>query len=541
MPAGRPKKVALTLHASLRGVASAALAEVTSITWPCTRYQTDPVAFFRDILGVDPWSRQRDILEGVRDHGRVAVRSGHRVSKSNTVAGLALWNYCAFPESRTILTSTTARQVDGILWREIRKMKMQSGVCADCRRAQYSGQRPCPHSAVITGEIGDLARTGLKSPDFREILGFTAKDAEAIQGIAGKNLLFVCDEASGIPQQIFEGLSGNLAGGGRIVLTGNPTKTDGEFFDAFHNKSGFYHTLTISSEESPNVVANRIVIEGLATREFVESRKEEWGENSALYRVRVKGEHALHESGRIFSLHTIAEAERAWHVAPDDGRLFVGVDTAGESGKGDDIIMAPRRGKKVLRLHRFSGLDADGHLIQVLSLITQYRRDREIKPVVVIDAEGSVGAKVAARFRVFVEQNPDAFELVCVYASNRALREPSVYDRVRDELAANLARWLLDGGAIPEDRKLAAELHVWEWRSNAGNGRIKLWPPKDDVRKAGMLNRSPDRYDAVALSCWEPLRLQEASVSGDAQQRPQEVVHVTLDPYVGADAWQRQE
>src|SRR5204862_354817 len=145
----------------------------------------------------------------------------------------------------------------------------------------------CPHSVVIEEEPGELARTGLKSVDFREIVGFTAREAEAVAGISGRNLLYILDEASGIPDEIYEAIEGNRAGGARVVLLGNPTKTTGEFFDAFHAKARFYKTITVSSEQTPNVVTGRDEIPGLATRAWIEEKREEWRPDSALYKVRV--------------------------------------------------------------------------------------------------------------------------------------------------------------------------------------------------------------------------------------------------------------
>ena len=51
----------------------------------------DPVTFARVVLGVTCWSRQREFLRAVARHPRVAVRSGHKVSKSTSLAILALW------------------------------------------------------------------------------------------------------------------------------------------------------------------------------------------------------------------------------------------------------------------------------------------------------------------------------------------------------------------------------------------------------------------------------------------------------------------
>jgi len=476
------------------------------------QFRADPIGFFRRILGVVPWARQAEIIEAIWEHDRVACKSGHKVSKSNTAAGVALGFYSSFDDARVIMSSTTSRQVDQILWREVKMLRARGGRCVECKEAGRD-ERPCPHSALIEGDIGELARTGLKSADFREIVGFTAKEGEAVAGISGRRLLYIVDEASGVPDEIFEAIEGNRAGGAKILLLGNPTRTQGYFFDAFHEKKAFWHCITISSEESPNVVEGREVIPGLATREWIEEKKEEWGEDSPLYRVRVKGEFATREDGRIFSIHAIEQAEQLWHdksiaVA---GRLFLGVDPAGATGTGDESAFAARRGKKVLELVTKRGLTEEGHLVWIVGMLTRLRQPREI-PVVVVDREGGIGSKLAVLLRSYADEHKTSLVLVSVRASDRAVRQPVVYDRMRDELAANLEAWFRDGGAIPEDTRLEGELHELEWEPQA-NGRVKI-TRKTQLRKA--LGRSPDRYDAVALCAWEPLSLSDESPVDDA-------------------------
>lgn len=518
----------------------------SNVRFPNTRYQADPVRFAREVLGVQPWHKQIEILEAVRDHRRVAVKSGHKVSKSHTAGIVALWFYCSFPDARVIMTSTTARQVDQILWRELRMMRARSGRCLDCKADDPEGLRipkPCPHSATIEGELGDLARTGLKAPDFREIVGFTAREAEAVAGISGSNLLYILDEASGIPPIIHEAIAGNLAGGGRVLLLGNPTRNEGEFFDAFHSKARFHKCITVSSEETPNAKTGRVIIPGLAERAWILEKQDEWGIDSALYAIRIKGEFAINEAGRIFSVYTIEQAEIRWHTTPEAGRLYIGVDPAGESDTGDEIMFAARRGLKHLSFHPHRGISADMIVTHLTRLITELRLPREV-PVIVIDAEGPIGMKVSRKLADYLDQYPNAFELVRVYASNRAVREPQNFERVRDELAANLETWFRDGGAIVEDAKLAAELHAFEWIEQS-NGRLKA-TGKDVIRR--LLGRSPDRYDALALCAWEPLSLRTADTATprDDAGRParpgvmaseHDEREQVFDPYAATDIW----
>jgi hypothetical protein len=45
-----------------RRAADLALAELDSVRWPSTKYQTDPVGFARDILGLELWDRLEEVL-----------------------------------------------------------------------------------------------------------------------------------------------------------------------------------------------------------------------------------------------------------------------------------------------------------------------------------------------------------------------------------------------------------------------------------------------------------------------------------------------
>lgn len=544
-------------------------AEASSIRWPTDRYRRDPVGFAREILGQDPWEKQCEILEAIRDHDRVSVTSGHKIGKSHTAGMAAYWFYGSFPDARVVMSSTTARQVDEILWREIRKMKARAGVCLDCKRraAKLSSIErsrlpvPCPHSALIDGKIGEVARSGLKAPDLRQIVGFTARDPEAVAGVSGENILYIVDEASGVDDVIFEAIEGNRAGGAKILLFSNPTKTEGEFFESHHDKAlqfekdgspvldangrqkGFYFAITVSSEDTPNARTGKKLIPGLATREWIEEKKLEWGEDSALYNVRVRGKFALNESGKIISLHLLGQAEERWNETPDDGRLCIGLDPAGPGEAGDETVFAVRRGMKLVALYPKSALDEDAIARELMVILREHRRPREPKPLVTVDREGSVGAKVYGKLcavAAAIKVDEKQFELVGVRSSERAIAEG--YDRIRDELWANLARWLRDGGALLEDAKLEKELHAPSWEPVPGN-KVKA-TPKSELKK--ILGRSPDRGDAVCLSVWDgrPELLDEDDEDPDDLEALSAANNAyagdgMLNPYDGLDVWGR--
>lgn len=480
------------------GLVTSALASLRSATAHTREwYRTHIVEYFDEVLGVTLTPQQAELARAVQDHDRVAGRSGRRTGKSTDDAGIALWWYDCF-DGRCIMTSATARQVDSILWREVTLLRARA-------------KRP------IEGSIGVLARTGLRDGTGREIVGFTAREGEAMQGFAASArnpLLFIVDEASGVEQAVFDAIEGNRAGGGKILLTGNPTKTSGEFFDAFHSKkrnledpaSTGYVCVHLSTEE-----AAKHNVPGLATPEYVRERAAEWGTDSPLYKVHVQGEFAIAEDGRIFTLELIEKSKRRWAEneggPPTTGRLQIGVDPAGPGGAGDESAFAARRGDRILQLIARRGLTPDGHVAMVLGMAKELG---DGVPLVALDREGPVGALVLEAF-LSARERGARFELMPIRSSDRARRRPLEFERVRDELAANLHDWMRRGGQIPEDTQLDGELHSLEWETQV-TGRLKL-TRKDKIRRE--LGRSPDRYDAVALACWERARWLDDLPAGD--------------------------
>lgn len=520
--------------------------ELEGDSWYFDKYRDDILGFAIDVLGAvlyekgktyPPktlilWERQVEILLAVQHYRRVSVRSGHKVSKSTTASIVALWFYCCFDEARVLLTSATSRQVDAILWRDIRKMHSRA-------------LRPIP------GEPRGLARTGLKK-DMREVVGFTARETEAVAGVSGIAVMYIIDEASGVANDIFEAIEGNRAGGDAwLLLFSNPTKTTGEFYDSHTSKalvehpdgtvSGFYKCFAISSEETPNVVEGRDVIPGLARRDYIEEKKREWGEDSAIYRIRVKGEFVLNEQGKIVSVGLLTDAENRYDETAWEGGLYIGVDPAGPGGQGDDSAFATRRGFKIRSVYPRRGLSAEAHLEEVLGIIRveqqAYPLDVE-QPVVVVDCDGPVGWEVYSVFRAYANQHkdgPGSFRLIGFRGGDWAKRKADEFERQRDEALWFFQEWLKNGGAIPTDARLEKELNAPEWISKPDE-RMKSTAKKDLKL---MLGHSPDLFDACFLSTWELVNFQAKVMQAQKETRRQAPPPRTgpIDAYGALDAW----
>ena len=429
-------------------------------------------------------------MRAVVAHRRVACRAGHKVSKSASLACLALWWVVTRPQGQVIMTSAGARQVKQILWKEL--------------RARYIAAER--HTGVTLG--GRLAidpGTGLTWDDGRSVLGFTVADTEAMGGYSGVDLLFLVDEAPGVPEDVFEAIEGNRAAGATLVLTGNPIRTSGTMYDAFHSKRGFWNLLHLPSTDSPNVRAGRIVISGLATREWVEEKREEWGETSPLWAVRVLGNFPGQGSNAVIALDTVEAAQVRYREAvadevndPGKERLEIGLDVARFGD--DETVAVARRGLWMAQPKAWRGLDGPGVAGAVLGWLRPLRRKEDTAvPRVKVDVIG-VGASAFDALKDSTE-----VEAVAVNVSEAPTAEPvdqhdPGWEILRDQIWFGVDEWLRAGGRLVDDDRLAAELVAPTYRFTM-RGKRKVEPKADMKRR---LNRSPDRADALGLAIYEP-------------------------------------
>lgn len=451
---------------------------------PYESYAHQPAAFCRDVLGWEPWTQQADALNQLSVYDRVAIKSGHKVGKSRLAAGAALWWYSTRRNARVILTSAVGRQVKHILWRE---------VVAQCRAAR----QPIGADPAID------PNTGLRAPDGREILGFTTDQPESMAGFSGDEILFVIDEASGFDQSTYEAVQGNMAGGGKVLLIGNPTRTVGFFFSIFRNRTPGWFTYTISSRQTPNVTGIGTPVPGLANQEYIDQMDLEYGASSPIVKVRVDGEFSETADNAVMGIGTIEAARERWDIANATGALEIGVDVA-RFGDDDSVIQAVR-GKHAyepVSIHGADTVDVAGH---VARLVEGLRRPGEAMPIVRVDVIG-YGAGV-----VDVLARRTDMQVVGVNVGESA-RDRDKFVGLRDELWWSAREWLDDGGTLPPDPRLEAELLAPRYSFDA-RGRIKI-EGKSEIKKR--ISRSPDRADALCLAVCGVAAMESAGITTGA-------------------------
>ena len=462
--------------------------------------KADPVVFAEEVFGLTVWTRQREVLTAVRDHDRVSVRSGHKVSKSTSAAVVVWWftsDPDARPEARAIVTAPTGRQVSEIVWREV--------IALHGRATRRGYKLPLP---------GQRPGTGVRWGDGREIIGFTIDEQqpEAIAGFSGAHLQFVLDEASGIDDRVFEALDGNAAAGARFFLISNPTRTSGAFYESQQPGSD-YRPLHISSEQSPNITGES-KIPGLATREWRDRMVAKYGADSLWVAVRVRGEFPSGADDEVIGAGLVSAAmHRAAEIEGTEPLVF-GLDVAGFGG--DENIIAPRRGKRTLPLLKLPAGESVDIAAGAIRAARKLRRSPAERVRVNVDANG-VGAGV---YSVLIadgfEHDGETFHprdevhAVAVMTAERAF-DPSQYVNLRSELHFIARDHLRDGASLPDDDELSADLRAPRYALDRTN-RIQV-ELKAKIR--ARLGRSPNRADAWLLSLHEePVIEHRASRAG---------------------------
>lgn len=445
-------------------------------------YVDDPVGFAKTLLGLRLARAQRRILAAIARKRRVVIRSGQKTGKSTCFVIAALWWACTRRRARVIFTAPGNRQVRDVLWKELRRI---------CRGVTPDGRTVSALVGVIPAKLPD---TGMQWPDGREIIGFSADTPTATQGFSSPELLVIIDEGSEVPDPIFEAFDGNTAAGGSILAASNPTENVGWFYEAFHSQAEAWDPYHLSSEDTPNCTGEEDRIEGLAEPAWIAEKKIQYGENSAFYLVRIKGDFAGQGSNTIVGLAMLNEAHRLY--AAHEGAVRIeplefGVDVA---RFGDDsTTIAPRRGRRIYPLISLQGFDNNEVAGKVLEAVRELRRPGEV-PAIKIDCTGGHGTGPADILRTGHSREVQVVE---VNASSRADDE-NTFTNLRAQLHFGVAQWLKDGGELPPDKKLDVELLAPTYTFDARRRFVVESKDKIKVR----IRRSPDRADAVSLAVY---------------------------------------
>ena len=426
-----------------------------------SRFRKDPTLFVTNILNADPDRWQSEVMAAVANGNRgISIRSGHGVGKTSCLSWLALWWISCHYHAKVVITAPTSAQLHDALLPEAKAWLKQA-------------PEGFMDMFVIRSDRIELAA----DPERNFISARTsrAEQPDALQGVHAEHVLLICDEASGVPESVYEAAGGSMSAlHASMVLAGNPVRSSGYFYDTFHKLSDRWKNFHISCETTPRV-----------SKEYVDECKLRYGEESNTYRIRVLGEFPRGDDDTVISMDLTDGAINRDVMPTQYSPTAWGVDVARFGS--DASALCKRKGNAVtepVRLWR--GLDT----MQLTGAIkAEYDTSTEKPEEIFVDAIG-LGAGVADRLR----------ELgLPAYAINVS-ESPAMGDtylNLRAELWYKAKGWLEGRDVrLPRDDRLKSELTTLRY-TYTSSGKVKI-ESKADLKKRGVA--SPDAADAFVLT-----------------------------------------
>lgn len=427
------------------------------------RYRSDPVLFSREVIGISPDDWQCELLRAVADPEirRVSCRSGHGVGKSTAVALAAVWHVLMRVPSKTVVTAPTSAQLFDACFAEMKNIAKRL--------------KP-PFDDLLEIKSDRIELKSQPETTFISCRTSRQEQPEALAGVHADSVLLLADEASGISPNIFEAASGSMSGhNATTVLTGNPTRNTGFFYDTHNRLKDDWYTMHVSCVDSPRVADD-----------FVEDMKKRYSEDSPAYHVRVLGNFPPSEEDTVIPVALIDQAMNNDIKVHEDTPAIWGLDVARQGS--DSSVLAKRQGPIVHPLTVWRNLD----LMQLTGAVkAEYDaiENPAKRPVEIIVDSNGFGAGVLDRLR---ELDLPARGL---NVSERALQKET-YLNLRAELWFKIKSWLEGMDVkLPRDDALWAELAAPRYHFTS-SGKLQV-ESKEAMKKRGVA--SPDRADAVAL------------------------------------------
>ncbi|MFB8235564.1 hypothetical protein ACFC58_03340 [Kitasatospora purpeofusca] len=550
LPAVRPGKEGRRLYADLASspaaVRRAFYGELAAGDWaqvlaaaraeagtPYALWADDPVGFVEDVLGESQWSRQREILEALVVHRRVAVPSCFGSGKTHIAARAAVWSSVVHPPGTalTVTTATRARQVQRQMWPHIRQIVARAGLPGEVGVTQW--KMPDPYGSDV------VVAYGFSAPDH---------DESAVQGIHAPRLMFIVDEAGGIGRIIGSAMRGLLTGEHtRALLIGNPpTDDEGSWFEqtcadpSVHVLPiSVYDTPLLSGEQTrrcracPPQAPTHLLASHLVDRQWVEDTIRDHGEDAPFVAAKVHARFPRGGQARAIPATWVEaaaemeepdvdgylplnglglEGETSEHLVRPGAWVRLGVDVA--AGGGDEFAIGRAVGDLVEMRHAAAGPENADPVAVAGVVLREIRAAQQLAeklgstaPVrVKIDGNG-VGWGVAGLVAAWGREGQHAAETVVVIAHEAPGRDDEAATlrpaSRRDEM------WLATRALLAPrstalrlrvDRRTLAQLSAPRYGTNA-SGRTVIESKRSMVARGV---RSPDRGEAVLLALYEP-------------------------------------
>lgn len=415
---------------------------------------------------------------------RISIVSGHGIGKTALLSWIILWFLFTHPMAKQATTSPSKEQMYDVLWSELKKWIDRM---PDMIKQFYAWETQHVRMREAPQEWFARAKTSSK------------ENSEALAGIHGPWVMAAADEASGVEEPIFETMDGSLTGENIMVfLISNGTRNTGYFYNTHKKpeKSKSWQCYSFSAEDSPRVTA-----------ESVAKWRDEYGEDSVQYAVRVLGkfpdEGIMDDKGYV---QLFNEQKMRW-VPYNAEHRFVGrvIGALDPSGEGQDIAPWAFRDRLTLMVpHSEKTTNAKDMAVKSVTLCDKFYVD----PIdFVIDNFGE-GANVGMEMALITSQEKRPWRVTPINTGDACDDESDreQYINKRAEGFYKFSRWVHTGGMLMElptpelTKKFKEELLSIRFK-RTGSGRIQIMD-KVTMKKLGI--QSPNMADAASMTFLRP-------------------------------------
>lgn len=443
----------------------------SALTEDISRFYDDPLGFVYyafpwgqgELAGMDgPDTWQREMLEEVgarirKDPEatiREATASGHGIGKTTMTAWLVIWAMSTRPHLSGVVTANTMGQLSTKTWRELALWYKR---CINKHWWRWSATKFWHIQHPDTWAVNATPNS--------------EHNSEAFAGLHAKYVLMIFDEASAIPDRIFEVATGAMTTPRAMwFIFGNPTKNTGRFKDCFERDKKRWNTRHVDSRTCKMTNKKEL-------QEWVDA----YGLDSDFVRIRILGQFPRAGAMQFIPTDIVDKAmlgeilfEAYCHMP-----VVIGVDVA---RYGDDMsVLCARQGRKLHEIRKFRELNT----MQLAAQVVVMMKDYSGAAAVFVDGVG-VGAGVVDRLQML------GFPVIEVNGGSTALDETQFYNKT-NEIWFRMREWLR-GADIPHDSDLRQQLIGREFTFD-DKERIRL-ERKQDLKKRGL--PSPDIADALA-------------------------------------------
>lgn len=425
-------------------------------------YREDPVRFVREMLGAEPFDYQCEFLEALSKGTRkMSVKSGHGTGKSTTASWAMLWFLLLRFPNKVVVTAPTSSQLFDAMFAELKR---------------WINELPPELQQLLNVKSDRVELVSAPSEAFISCRTARAETPEALAGVHSDHVLLIVDEASGVPEQVFEAAAGSMSGhSATTLMLSNPTRSSGTFFESHNRMADSWWTRTWSCIDSP-----------LVSDEFVDEMRMRYGEDSNAFRVRVLGQWPLADDNTIIPFHLVETAQHRDVEVFEDSKIVWGLDVARFGN--DATALCKRQGSVITEVRSWRGLDlmqTCGRVVAEYNALPPSKRCSEL----LVDSIG-LGSGVVDRLR----------ELDLPVRGINVAESPSMgdtYMNLRSELWFKAKAFLEERSCkIPKDDQLLSELTSIRY-SFTSSGKMKA-ESKDEMRRRGL--GSPDLADAFCLT-----------------------------------------